>query len=351
MIRIFFITSLSILFSLSVIAQNAGYLNLGNTLNEYSPKGFYCDTVVDDRSVKTSMGEKVKGSNKEVFDFEGHAQKYLSKYFESKSLNHKDKQPIELHLVESTISSKFKNNVWVTNIAITFGIYIDGQKLVDYTGTGKSESSEEPERYIEHFIARTIAHDLKTFDDWWVNNKSKIPTSGIVKVNVVLGTQNDKQDFIPYYVKQPLKIDDFKGVPQGNGPEMAITASGIGFKYNTITSDGQIVLNITITPNFNKQLSWFKEAGKNHKVLAHEQLHFDITALKACEFVNALRTKTFNKADYAKSLEQLQKQIEDETKEMENRYDNETGHGTIIAKQLEWEKDIKEQIVKAGCYK
>ncbi len=349
--RIFLLTCLSVLFSLSVIAQKTVLLALASNNIEYKPKGFYIDKVVDERLVKTTMGEKVKGSNRDLFDFEGHAQKYLAAVLETTISKDKSKQSIELHLIESTISSKFKNGLWITNVAITFGIYIDGQKLVDYTGTGKSESNEEPEKYIGQFIAKTISHDLKTFDDWWAINKSKIPTSDKVKVNVVLSTKSDKQECIPYIANQPLKIDDFKGVPQGNGPEMAITASGIGLRYNSVTTDGQIVLDIVISPTFNKNFSWFKEAGKNPKVLAHEQVHFDITALKACEFVNALRKNNFTKADYTKDLEKLQKQFEDETKDMENRYDNETSHGTIIAKQLEWEKDIKGMLERCGCYK
>ncbi len=351
MTRIFLLISLSILFSFSVIAQNTVLLSLNVNEILYKPNGFYIDKFVDDRKEKTSLGEKIKGDKKYFFDFDGHAQNYLSRYLDTKIAKNTNKQSIELHMIASTISSKFKNGLWATNIAITFGIYIDGQKLVDYTGTGKSELNEEPEKYIGQFIAKTITNDLKAFDDWWANNKSKIPTSNKVRVNVVLSTKTDKQDCIPYTANQLLKIDDFKGLPQGNGPEMAITASGIGFNYNVTTSDGQIVLDIDISPTFNKRLSWFKEAGKNPKVLAHEQLHFDITALKACEFVNALQKKTFNKADYTQILEQFQQQFENETKEMENRYDNETGHGTIIDKQLEWEKEIKEQIFKAGCYK
>ncbi len=351
LIRIFLITFISVLFSLNAIAQNTVYLNLFVNDIKYKPNGFYVDKVVDDRKGKASLGVKSKGNKSEFFDFEGHAQKHLSAYMELKIVKNTSKQSIEFHLIESSISSKYKNNVWITNIAITFAIYIDGRKLVDYTGNGKSESNVEPEKYIEQFIAKTIEHDLKTFDDWWVNNKSKVPTSDKVKMNVVLSTQYDKPDCIPYIINQPLKIEDFKGIPVGDGQEMAITASGIGFKYTSTINDGQILLDIVISPNFNKHLSWFKEAGKNPKVLAHEQLHFDITALKACEFVNTLKTQSFHKADYTKNLELVQKQYEDETKEMENRYDIETGHGTIIAKQLEWEKNIKGQLLKTGCYK
>ena len=85
-------------------------------------------------------------------------------------------------------------------------------------------------------------------------------------------------------------------------------------------------------------------------MLAHEQTHFDITGIKACELVTAIRNATFTQENYVKLLEELQTKNSQEANEEESLYDNETLHGTIPDKQEAWEKKITEKVKTIGCY-
>lgn len=129
-----------------------------------------------------------------------------------------------------------------------------------------------------------------------------------------------------------------------------MTVSGIGVGYASSTKNGQIVLDVTVTPYFNKATSWFKPAGRNTRVLAHEQTHFDITAIKACELVAAIRKASFTQDNYVKLLEELQMKNAQESNDEEVLYDKETVHGTIADIKAAWEKKITEQVRSIGCY-
>ena len=116
------------------------------------------------------------------------------------------------------------------------------------------------------------------------------------------------------------------------------------------TENGQVVLYITITPTFDMSKSWFNENGNSLVLLAHEQTHFTITAIKVCELVQAIRTAHLTQENYEAKLQELQKQSSDASVAEQAAYDAETNHGTIEAKQHEWEQRIGEEIKKVGCY-
>jgi len=126
--------------------------------------------------------------------------------------------------------------------------------------------------------------------------------------------------------------------------------SGIAVKYILTVRNSRNVLDIVITPYFDPAESWMKERGKNAQVLAHEQTHFDIAAIKACELANLFRGAVFTEENYSHLVTELNDKINIAVDEEENRYDNETGHGTIEDKQLWWQNKITEQAKTIGCY-
>lgn len=172
----------------------------------------------------------------------------------------------------------------------------------------------------------------------------------LVKISAEIGKDTDDPVFILYNLYRPLKIADFHGVQGGTDDNIAASYVGIGMKYSSESMNGQVTIKVSISANFDKTRSWCKEAGRDANTLAHEQIHFDISALKACELLEKIRKFSFSPANYEKELDRLQDQAQKEMEQVENDYDRETRHGTIATEQVKWRNDIKKQLETQACY-
>ena len=312
----------------------------------YSPTSFYISDVADDRAEKT-VGTLKNGSKKDMITLHGGVAAVVKQLC---AVPHrKDAQAIVLHITALNYSLVLHGDQWDGSSEVTFGFYAAGKKVIDYTSKGDVQVSE-PTDYIESFLRQAVEKDLKRFDAWWPQHKDNIPTNDAVKVNISVGKTIDKPNIIVYSPQRQLTINDFTGPADNSVAEMAATYSGIGFLYYGKTEGGQVVLDITVTPYFDISQSWFKEQGKNPRVLAHEQTHFNITAIKACELVQAIRAANLTQENYVAELKELQKENNDASVAEQTTYDTETNHGTIEDKQHEWEQRISEEIKKVGCY-
>jgi hypothetical protein len=316
----------------------------------YAPKSFYISDVVDDREGNTAIGTISGGGGKEKLTFQNDAATSLKSFIEQHVTQDKTTQAIVLHISKMDIDVRTTGETRQVNAAMAFIFYAAGKKVLELSGEGEGQMDEDAADYIESFIRKTIENNLKRFDNWWMENRGKIATQSTVKANVTIGRSTDKPNCIVYSLQRPLSIADFTGPVEGDVPELAATFSGIGMGYGGKTENGQVVLNVTITPYFDRSQSWFKEAGKNPRVLAHEQAHFDITAIKACELAETIRHTPFTQENYEQLMQQLQKQNAKDANEEESTYDNETNHGIIEDKQIEWQNRLSQKVRETGCY-
>ncbi len=56
---------------------------------------------------------------------------------------------------------------------------------------------------------------------------------------------------------------------------------------------GVLYVEVNLLVYFDRTKSWTKKDGRHPEVLAHEQIHFDITAIFACAFAQAVREYSF----------------------------------------------------------
>ena len=334
----------------SLGAQNVKYIQLKQERITYVPNGFYISDVVDDREDKGSIGEINTGGKTQSIDLHNGVATSLKAFIANNVKQDRTSQPVTLHIKELYADVNKRGTQWNAVAKAGIAFYVGDTKVVELTGNGHGVMATDPGDYYESFIRRTIESDLKRFDDWWAQNKGSIVTRSSVKVNVSIARTTDKPDCIVYFLNRPLQVSDFQGPVEGQTYEMAITASGIGISYSEQTQNGQIVIDLTIAPYFNRAKSWFKKEARSANVLAHEQAHFDITAIKACELAGAIRNTSFNRENYKQLLEQLQQQNGRESTEEEAAYDKDTNHGIIADKQMEWQKKISAQVRTIGCY-
>lgn len=167
-----------------------------------------------------------------------------------------------------------------------------------------------------------------------------------IDTDILYNAASADNNIICYTPNNKLAINDFKGMPDENSVAVAITSSGISFKAGFIKSGLKATLKMTVSCNFDKNLSWMKEHGKNEYILRHEQHHFDITYLSALAFIKKLKEANFTIGNYQGKLKTLYTTTMQEMEQRQHQYDDETQNGQLKEKQMAWNKKIDERLVE-----
>lgn len=143
--------------------------------------------------------------------------------------------------------------------------------------------------------------------------------------------------------ERPLDWADFKAVPKQNIPYEANTNSGISFSWNYSNESGEPVLEYEVNTNFYPEKSWVKEVEDNHYLLAHEQLHFDISELHARKLRKAIDDYKMGR-NIRRELNLLYENIEKQRVQMQNQFDVETNHSQNKYAEAKWQHFITEEL-------
>jgi len=158
--------------------------------------------------------------------------------------------------------------------------------------------------------------------------------------NSILWCENDRLDWT-----------DFKGVPDVNMDAAALTASGITLELSAkATKTSLIEYNALVEARFYPDKSWFKREFANSFVLAHEQLHFDITELHARKLRQKIDQDTLT-INIKKEIFRLNKIINKELKEMQQDYDRDSNFSRNRETQRNWQSMIFNELKKLSKYK
>ena len=136
-----------------------------------------------------------------------------------------------------------------------------------------------------------------------------------------------------------LSWEDFKGVPPQSNPYAANTNSGMSYTWSYSTKSGTPELEHEVFSNFYPQLSWVKEIKNKAYLLAHEQLHFDISELHARKLRKALSEYEIGRI-IRRDLQKIYEEIEAARALMQKQFDRETDHSKITEAELRWREFI-----------
>ena len=151
--------------------------------------------------------------------------------------------------------------------------------------------------------------------------------------------------------KKDVKLNwgNFQGIPDTTSSHSASTSSGIDFSY----IEQGIYISFDFSTYFDQSKSWIKIQDQTHRLLAHEQLHFDISELTA----RKIRRDCFEFKTESKSFDAVVNIVKDIyaknnlfKKSLNQQYDLETEHGTVVEKQIEWEKNITSELTSLNKY-
>lgn len=146
-----------------------------------------------------------------------------------------------------------------------------------------------------------------------------------------------------------LSWTDFKAAPKENIPYSANTNSGLSYSWNYSTATGEAILEHEVHSNFYPNLSWVKAIHNKEYLLAHEQLHFDITELHA----RKLRLKLDNYEigrTVRQDLKAIYNKVEAERVAMQNLFDKETSHSENQSEEMRWREFIAKELDKLSEY-
>ena len=124
----------------------------------------------------------------------------------------------------------------------------------------------------------------------------------------------------------------------------ALTSSGILFEYKY----GDEGFSYGINCVFEKTKSWGKV--KTAYILAHEQVHFDISEWHARKLNKALREYRFNERTVSRDIPAIYDHVMKEQTYFQTLYDSETNHSRDKEQQAFWQEKIKKELEKLKFY-
>lgn len=131
-----------------------------------------------------------------------------------------------------------------------------------------------------------------------------------------------------------LQWSDFKGRPDPNSENAALTSTHINFQYTI----GEKEFSFQVSCQFNKNQSWAKV--KNELILSHEQAHFDLAEIYSRKLKLAVQRYKFRSGEVEKDLDAIYDSIMTEHHAAQTNYDLETDHSRNHDRQLSWQKRI-----------
>lgn len=147
---------------------------------------------------------------------------------------------------------------------------------------------------------------------------------------------------------RPLTWDDYQGKPEKKSPYHAVTRASVGYHYEYDIVDGELDIYFEIQPYFIPSLSWVRY--QNPELLAHEQVHYDIIKLFACDLRQQLKNTDFSTENFIDEIEVIVTQLSEYYTELQLRYDEETEHGKNKEQQRLWEVHIYEELNRLSDY-
>jgi len=156
-----------------------------------------------------------------------------------------------------------------------------------------------------------------------------------------------EEEPLPWSAERRLNWADFKDESPDSSPVAALTASGISYSFSSMEQNGEMIADFTVTAFFYPTRSWVQDHLASAHILAHEQLHFDITEMFARKFRTLLAQSRFTDNIKAE-VRSMFKQVNKELSEYQDRYDLETNSSRLLDRQREWQQKVYRELAKSG---
>lgn len=155
--------------------------------------------------------------------------------------------------------------------------------------------------------------------------------------------KNTTSMYIAWSGERRLSWEDFQGEPDTTNPHHALTAANL----TVSTSCKKNEFSYTVTCVFLPQQSWSKRKG-SEGLLAHEQLHFDLTEVHARQLRQELA-----QLDCRNRKTRLRRIVDGafkRWKEEQKRFDQASRHGLDKEEEQVWASGVANRLKKLEAY-
>ncbi|SDB21066.1 hypothetical protein SAMN03097699_0111 [Flavobacteriaceae bacterium MAR_2010_188] len=141
-----------------------------------------------------------------------------------------------------------------------------------------------------------------------------------------------------------LSWKDFRGEAKSNTKAVAVTSSGITFSYSLKRTNDKIVdFETFVHAHFYPENSWYNKEKSDAYILAHEQLHFDITELHVRKLRKNLAELKVSE-NLKSELNSLHEKANSELRTMQLLYDEESKNSIDVNNQKKWITFVNTQL-------
>lgn len=156
----------------------------------------------------------------------------------------------------------------------------------------------------------------------------------------------DYEEEIIWHEERKLAIRDFKGSIEKR-PFQAATMSSFEYFSERNPINGKAAVKARSL--FYCPMSYFKRSESDSLILAHEQLHFDITELFARKFIKKIAESVPNYQTLLNKHEIIAKEVFESLQLKQDEYDTEVY--ADFSKQAKWDAWVEEQLELLAEYK
>ncbi len=341
---------LAVAFSLSVGAQ-AKVIKLKNLPALHNPKEYHIANVIDDRDDKATIGTMKAGISGKVtpITLQGGPAAGLMQYLNDNLKQNTNTLPVEIHLNRFEVKEEKNGMTPQAHLYSELSFSARGMNVYRITAHNYMQGGYDVSAFIGKLVQQAMDYHLKAFDDWLKDNPISA-TGSNTEVAIRMMTTDSDPNLIPYTNGRKLQRSDFKGTIDDLSTAAAVTLSGVSIKYGWERLGGKTKVKIDLLPYFNTSLSWWRATTHTAEILAHEQLHFDITAVYACVLKNELEQAIFQPEELEQQINRLMNEVESQRVATQQQYDSETQHGLNKTKQAEWQAKVKTMLAEQTCY-
>lgn len=143
-----------------------------------------------------------------------------------------------------------------------------------------------------------------------------------------------------------LNWADFQNVRRSSDDDAAMSSIAIESRC-VVEKNGAF---IRVRASFDPTKSWVKYDCKTSYILNHEQMHYNIVEIYARKLRKAIAETEFNRKTFTKDFNILFDSIAAEHEAFQDRYDDETGHSILQARQNAWNDIIVNELESLEDY-
>ncbi|TAE35621.1 MAG: hypothetical protein EAZ70_12800 [Runella slithyformis] len=316
-------------------------------------KGFFVVEVQDTRKVTANVGNVFDAKNQRtVALLENSAVRTLQGFF-NRNFNPDNTDSltaIALVIKELKFSERLTSPTKIAGELTThfsFEAYQNGRQVPLTGGSSTSTYTRDPRQneMLEQMLRQALGNQIRNFGKWYAQNSNTFDKlTRRVEVIFDEARQLDADTIIDYASTRPLTWADFRGRPSLVSRWAAQVFTSFGFEARSTIKNRVVQLHVRTNVWLDKTISWGRANAKNDYVLAHEQLHFDITQLTALRFKKKIKNLIFSTEDYSSEIQYQYLEFFRDLGQLQQQYDDETNHGLNQAKQYFWAAKIKQEL-------